>query len=31
MFDVPVEERFHHAFGLLGIHPMFLSPAAGHA
>jgi len=31
MFEVPVEERFHHAFGLLGIHPMFLSPAAGHA
>lgn len=31
IFDVPVEQRFHHAFGLLGIHPMFLSSAAGHA
>ena len=31
MFDVPVEQRFHQAFGLLGIHPMFLSSAVGHA
>ncbi|NCV06266.1 MAG: YqgE/AlgH family protein [Betaproteobacteria bacterium] len=31
MFDVPVEQRFHEAFGLLGIHPVFLSSAAGHA
>jgi len=31
IFDVPAEERFLHAFGLLGIHPAFLSSAAGHA
>ena len=31
MFDVPVEQRFHQAFGLLGIHPMFLSSTVGHA
>jgi putative transcriptional regulator len=31
LFEVPAEARFMHAFGLLGIHPAFLSSAAGHA
>lgn len=31
LFDTPIEERFNRAFGLLGIDPLFLSAAAGHA
>lgn len=31
IFDSPIEQRFHRAFGLLGIDPAFLSSAAGHA
>ncbi|HOA92683.1 MAG TPA: YqgE/AlgH family protein [Quisquiliibacterium sp.] len=31
LFDVPVEQRVARAFGLLGIDPVFLSSAAGHA
>ena len=31
IFDAPLEERFHRAFGLLGIDPAFMSATAGHA
>ncbi len=31
VFEAPLEERFHRAFGLLGINPAFLSASAGHA
>jgi putative transcriptional regulator len=31
IFDTPMDERFHRAFGLLGINPAFLSASAGHA
>jgi putative transcriptional regulator len=31
IFDVPVAERLNRGFGLLGIDPVFLSSAAGHA
>jgi putative transcriptional regulator len=31
IFDTPAEQRLARAFGLLGIDPVLLSPAAGHA
>ncbi len=31
VFDTPIEQRVARAFGLLGIDPVFLSSAAGHA
>jgi putative transcriptional regulator len=31
IFDTPVDERVHGAFALLGVNPVFLAPAAGHA
>jgi putative transcriptional regulator len=31
IFDAPVDQRLHRAFGLLGVNPAFLSSAAGHA
>jgi putative transcriptional regulator len=31
IFDTPVPQRLQRAFGLLGINPVFLSSAAGHA
>lgn len=31
LFEVPVKERFHKAFELLGVDPLMLSGAAGHA
>ncbi len=31
MFDVPAEDRLSRAFGLLGVNPVFLASAAGHA
>jgi putative transcriptional regulator len=31
IFDAPAEQRLNRAFGLLGIDPVFLSSAAGHA
>lgn len=31
IFDAPVDERVHRAYALLGVNPLFLAPAAGHA
>jgi putative transcriptional regulator len=31
MFDVPAEDRLSRAFSLLGVNPVFLASAAGHA
>lgn len=31
IFDVPVEQRYERAMGLLGLQPWMLSPDAGHA
>ena len=31
LFDTPAEERFIHAYQMLGIDPALLAPAAGHA